>query len=1048
MTFLIPTLPLFLLTAVNVSPAQLPANGKQEAIVTLDAPAMVRVSARSASGTSCTVVDKVRGPFITSGEAGKTSCVLDLLLDIGSYKLRLESPRRGKGKVDVTAKAFIEVNSRPVKLERDKGPLEQTLRSGEQASFWLSLEKSEIQNLRIFGRTAGNVAVWRNGEWLEQLPFHPAIARAQSGHSIHEWNLNSKLEAGDYLITVYGTAERPWAGSDASDALSIELGFRPGPVERTVSFLLPASGVIAYQTVSTPTAALLTLDAASAWSTELTLSALKEGALSPGRSCSIEPKQTVPQCSALAEAHDRHVLSVRGTPGTRGTIEWAALGDRTAPWRGGWYGQAQTQMLFEGWGNDSPALIGVHDLPADTDAAPLGCQVERLGADNQVEVIARDVLALEDGQMLDTQFNYDGSNAIVWFEVKKSERYRIQAKGNRKNRCEIFRLENDGALERLTETKENVCNESLRLRRGVYQVSLYNGISGIERLVVREDNQRPLKAVGPKAGCLLISPLSLGRYRVVLTRTGAMTARGLVSEPMPLMLAAPLHLTLDPRRTIRLPLSAGMTLVVRSAGGAAFGCGYGGALESSFEGRCTLAPSRAGDVLTLTNPTDEVIGITLLRALPQPGPAPTFTSWNPKAHPLPRVPLDAPTFFDFERSQSHSMLFDVETAGLYNVTTVGMLSTECRLRTPVVPALASDRSGGRGRNCLVSGYLRPGRYMVTVTTLGSSRGRGGVLMTRRSPRECASVATDAETYFRVEPGELVQQKLNAKTEGSYALGTTGQGVSLLCRLDDAQGWPIETVPSNCVATRSLPAGTYLWTQLPLTVESMRRTRLEKVKERAVLEGNRPHPIDFHTWYQARLGPDGKDEFTFKLEAELTLSVVLDNGMQGRVFLLEADKPPRAVEVIAAQATTETPMDGEGDDDNSGGRDFDSEGSSLEEGTTAGVAAVQAVKAPPTPAGVKITLPPGQYKIVAEHSRNNVSIDYQLYVGSDTLVPGMTRTLPTPTTIALKVPRDGTLRLRTEGEADVRCRLFNDKAELVFEGDLMELMWLREGAARA
>jgi len=1040
MTSLIPTIAL-LMSAVNVSPALVPATGKQESVVTLDAPAMVRVTAKSPSGTSCTVVDKVRGPFTTSGVSGKSSCDTDLLLDIGSYKLRLQSPKRGKGKVDVTAKAFTELNAKPLKLERNKGPQEQTLRSGEQASFWLSLDKPEVPNLRIFGRTAGVVTVWRNGEWLEQVPFEQSLATPEPGRSIHEWNLNTRLEAGDYLVTVYGTAERPWAGSGVSDALTIELGHRLGPSERMLSFVLPASGFAAWQIPAASTAALLSLDGTLAATTTLALADFNnDNSLSGGRTCDIEAKQLVPQCSAFATSSLKHLLVVRGAPNTRGTIEWANHGQEGTPWRGGWYGGMQTQILFEGWNGD--ALLGVHDLPADTDAAPLSCQVERLRTDDTPEVVARDVVTIEDGQMIDAQFKYDGSSAAVWFEVKKSERYRIQTKGDRKTRCNVSRQENNGTLKQLTDTKDALCNESLVLTAGAYQVSIYNGLSGIERLVVREDNQRALKPTAPKAGCLLTAPIDGGRYRLVLSRVGAITARGLVSEPFPLLLAAPLHLTLDARRTVKLPLGPGLVPIIRSAAGAAFKCGYGAALQDSKDGSCAVPASAKGEVLTLTNPTDGVAAITLMRTLPVPAPVPALAGWNPASRPLPRVPVDAPAFFDFERNQSHSMVFDVDTAGLYNITTVGLLTTQCRMRTPVVPAVASDTSGGRGRNCLVSGYLRPGRYMVTVTTTGSSKGRAGVVMTRSSPREFSSVATDGEAYFRVDPGVLVQQKLNVKADADFALGTTGQGVSLLCRLDDAQGWPIETVPSACVGNRFLPAGTYLWTQLPLTVESMRRTRLEKVKEALVLKGNKPHGIDFHSWYAAKLGPDGKDEFTFKLEGELTLDVVLTGGMQGRIFLLETDKAPRAVEVIPPQAIAES--SNEDSDEEEGYReeeppreendeDGGEEGEQEEERTTAGAAAVQAVRPPTTPSGVKVTLPPGQYKIVAEHSRGNVGVDYRLHLGSDTLVPGMTRTLPTPTTLPLKVPRDGTLRLRTEGEADVRCRLFDEKGTLVFEG---------------
>ncbi|HEY1086219.1 MAG TPA: hypothetical protein VGE37_00945, partial [Archangium sp.] len=105
----------------------------------------------------------------------------------------------------------------------------------------------------------------------------------------------------------------------------------------------------------------------------------------------------------------------------------------------------------------------------------------------------------------------------------------------------------------------------------------------------------------------------------------------------------------------------------------------------------------------------------------------------------------------------------------------------------------------------------------------------------------------------------------------------------------------------------------------------------------------------------------------------------------------------------------------------------------EEPRTAPVEVAQASAAPPPPSGVKLTLPAGQYKLVTEHSRGDVGVTYQLHFGSATLLPGMTRTLPAPSTVPVLVPRDGTLRLRTEGEVDVRCRLLDEKGKLVLEG---------------
>ena len=321
-------------------------------------------------------------------------------------------------------------------------------------------------------------------------------------------------------------------------------------------------------------------------------------------------------------------------------------------------------------------------------------------------------------------------------------------------------------------------------------------------------------------------------------------------------------------------------------------------------------------------------------------------------------------------------------------------------------------------------------------------------------KEFADIAGEGEQYFRVEADDLVQQKLVVHTPGRYALGTTAQGVpAMLCRMDDPEGWPVEPVPSRCSGTRELRAGTYLWTQLPLTVESMRHTSLSRAREEVVLKGNKPHKLDFFTWYQAQLGADGKDEFTFTLEGETTLDVVLTEGMQGRLYRLEKDKPATPVEVIpplrpadtkAAQreSSAAEPEESAGEPPPEGDAPSaeQTEGEGEGEGERAdaqpappAVQVAQASAAPAPPSGVKVMLPAGQYQLIAEHSRADVGIEYRVHLGSATLLPGMTRSLPAPSTVPVLIPRDGTLRLRTEGEADVRCRLFDANGQLVFEG---------------
>src|SRR5689334_16230429 len=105
-----------LLSAVTLSPLTVPATGRASALLTLEKPAMVRLTAQSASGTACEVVDRVRGPFAQDGEPGRRNCAVDLLLDQGSYKLRLDSARRGKGTARLSAVEFTELNAAPQRL--------------------------------------------------------------------------------------------------------------------------------------------------------------------------------------------------------------------------------------------------------------------------------------------------------------------------------------------------------------------------------------------------------------------------------------------------------------------------------------------------------------------------------------------------------------------------------------------------------------------------------------------------------------------------------------------------------------------------------------------------------------------------------------------------------------------------------------------------------------------------------------------------------------------------------------------------------------------
>src|SRR5581483_612289 len=82
--------------------------------------------------------------------------------------------------------------------------------------------------------------------------------------------------------------------------------------------------------------------------------------------------------------------------------------------------------------------------------------------------------------------------------------------------------------------------------------------------------------------------------------------------------------------------------------------------------------------------------------------------------------------------------------------------------------------------------------------------------------------------------------------------------------------------------------------------------LAKQAQPPVLKGPKPHPVDFFTWYSVHLNSTGKDTFTFKLDGAADVDLVLTKGMQGRLFLMQDGKAPKAIEVVPPMESRDAP----------------------------------------------------------------------------------------------------------------------------------------------
>lgn len=1055
------TLPLLVLHAASVSPPSVPARGAQEAILTLDKAGRYIVKAQSPAGTACEIVDHVRGPFEQSGTVGRSNCELDLLLDAGTYKLRLSSKGKGKGKVALSVTPYEELNPTPLRLE-PRREVRQALKPRQQASYWLKIDKRQPVTLRIAGRHAGDVRLWRTGEWLEPLTARDTTPRPRPGMPIHEWWFETTLEPGVYLLTAYGTASTAWTQSDADDSgLTVAWGFPLASEDRVATFTLPETGLATLELPAEPSAFFLSREGNSKSTTRLSLHSInEEGATSVFSStestCEIDGKALIPECSTSVRSKNRRAALIRGEPGARVMLRWARLLEER--WRDGVYGGGAQSIGFSPE-KDGDYLVAVHETPLDQDSAPMGCVLNQTFARADPVQKGRDLLEVSPDKPFRRAFNYNGSSATLHFELSRSGRYVFQAAGERKTRCELFRFEKERIV-RLTETQPGAetCRVAFPATPGMYELRLYGGTEGIETVTLAADGPPPKAETPTKVSCLFpqVRLREGASYVMSTTRSSEKSLRGLFLRPLPLTLGEPLALVIDGRRSVRLPLSGGRPVEIRAQGGEPFNCALGDTKVSTQGGVCVV-PGSAGELM-LENPGSSAITLSLRRPPPPPAAPPPLISWSPNLAPLPVLATAAPIWLDFERDQSHALTFEVKDAGLYHVTTQGLLSTQCRIRTPVVQEVGAATGGGRGRNCLVSSYLRPGRYLLDVRTVGRSRGRGAVLLERRAVKQAEGLPGEAEVFFRAEAGELIQQRLRVPRRGAYTLSTAAQSGELQCRLDDPQGWPVVRIPAPCTSTMTLSSGNYLWTQLPLTVESMRRTSLERVRPTVTLKGNKVHPLPFNAWSRVELGKDGKDEFSFELPAQLNVAFAVTHGMQGRLYRVGADNQLEPVETIAAMTPDLTRPQGspvprvhtyvpppetspeEGEEEGGEGGEYEEQyeepqpDPTYDEGEESYASSAEPLPQTdaPAPAGRVVPLAPGRYRLITEHSRGDVAIAYALYLRVDTLAPGIVRAVNAPGRFPLRLPVEGTLRLSTKGDTDVRCRIFDSEGRLIVE----------------
>jgi len=190
------------------------AKGDNETLLHINKPGRCSIQVKSEQGTAVTIVDRMAGPYKSAGSAGNKDGRLDLLLDNGTYKIRLKSYRKGSGKTTLKVFPFKYVN--PITrvedlpylphLELIRGSLEDL----QQQAFWIQIKERQVLRLEMLGRSLKDARLWKDGSWLEDV--NPTITTFEPvpGQPMTHAEFHHDLNPGLYLLTCYGGPAHKW----------------------------------------------------------------------------------------------------------------------------------------------------------------------------------------------------------------------------------------------------------------------------------------------------------------------------------------------------------------------------------------------------------------------------------------------------------------------------------------------------------------------------------------------------------------------------------------------------------------------------------------------------------------------------------------------------------------------------------------------------------------------------------------------------------------------------------------------------------------------
>ena len=960
------------------------AHEMNETLLHISVPGHYSLQAESDQGTEIEIVDRMAGPFAAAGGAGEQDGRLDLLLDKGTYKIRMRSHKAGVGTLKLAVHPFVEVGSSDKLLSLDAYQVENgSLEDLQQQSFWLHLKERRILRLEAIGRNLKDCRLWRDGVWLEDIKPNFSTYEPVNGQPMGYAEFYHDLNPGLYRLTFYGGAALAWANDSGEHPFALRMGYRQlGTSGKQIITLSPfgrdayvAPAKTDFFQISRADKKVTTL-LVKRWGDE----ASRHGG---GTQASITKESRNPWAIAKSPDKERDKwVTVKGTPGDRVVLTYFPDKRETFSFsqKGGNY---WISSLHSAEDSDVIDVTGIlthpmQETPVDSQVLSVGLNTPLVTGKFNLLGDASLFLKLEEAGTYvieeDEASGARGRYRIEPFMVRRPRNYRsppFQSPGN-----------------------------ALELTQGLYTLTIRPDESkGILSFVLRrKDGIVSDFRTGShlRKQSLLLSKVTLPQYRGQFTlrlNHRHNIATGIILRALPMDLSEPLPVILNPGESVPVFTSVRQqsTLVIERD------------KETSFlltHGKRTLTTdsilTTGSYRLNLKNSGTETTLFTL-KTIPVKPPSELaledLKTQLEKPKSFPHLTEQKPLYVNFERKQKQHFTLMVEEPSLYRLETSGRLATRLTVRTALIIQLFTAERNGVGRNALVQQYLRPGVYQITVQAQRQSRGRAGIHLRRTPLNLQEGLAVGSVKKMHVGPDVALRYTLTIDEPSQYHLQTLGLGKHFTHRLEDKEEWPLTEPGSKSAVIQHFEPGVYHYYSLPMPVESTRITTLKRIPEEQEFIGKGPHPIPFNKtvkmmWREEEDRPP--DIFTTEITAPVDVTVHLSSGMEGAIR-------PRGT---ADEGRTVT-----------GGSAW------------------------------KDTLQPGQYEIAVKSVTEDNLLPYTLRMETSQLIPGLRQPVDLPADLTVRLGRPGIVDLFSSGETDVKASLWDETGtRLLAQNDDMPNDW--------